>query len=769
MRRLYTATAACCAIFAALAFCRADDAAPGGSATDWEEVRLTLDGLMRLKGRHLDGTWHPVVSISKARISGKDAWARLGLLEADPQSEAIRLRLDALLWIPGEREGRRVNVRIDAQRGPNRKLTGTYSGTSGELALSGEVHGEIHIVWPTRVADWVSVDPGEHPRLIFRRSDLPDLRRRAVTVEGARILQCTKQLLSRSSYSVWHPAGYAFLYCATGRAVWLDKCHGALDDTLRGRRSPDSRYDFTNPTGQLRAGPAIAAIALAYDMAYEGLDARFRQELARRIQDHPLTVAIVERPDYGPGEHDFGAHQGSIGTALLSIRGDPGVDADRVERWFLSVLERVKREISHGYGERGYYYEGHGAGRVSSNSGIVPFIQACRIAAGLDFMERSSNARWLFTRWAHELARQGSEGDQSGTSALERGVLADTGLGPYGPAAAGDFCQGFGICPDRYKAAMLWVYNHIVDPRPTDRKDYDVRVVPHHGAYALANWPLGMEEQHPTSVLARTLHDPGPGYIVTRNAWSEHGDIVVSVLLGSEPAAGRGMASGGGVELMGMGLRAEFPAMFYQSKLGYAQMAEDGSTVLTAVPITANPADLLGLHRRDDVISALLTRSPEKTTIGKETLVSVGDLDGSEFRDRFNTAVRKDLTRGVSALAIDFSGRCGAPALLAMTGPYLGKTIGRSDYVSNGKRQTRIGIRDAAGRDLRLKDGTNTRVRRVIADGLPYCVMTLQSGDAPKVSTRGNRLIVGGVSVHFDGVKMVLEEVSDGSRPIPGE
>ena len=49
--------------------------------------------------------------------------------------------------------------------------------------------------WPAPVAGFVAPQPGEHPRLFFRKSELPALRQRAQTPEGKLILARLKKLL----------------------------------------------------------------------------------------------------------------------------------------------------------------------------------------------------------------------------------------------------------------------------------------------------------------------------------------------------------------------------------------------------------------------------------------------------------------------------------------------------------------------------------------------------------------------------------------------
>ena len=49
--------------------------------------------------------------------------------------------------------------------------------------------------WPRAVEGFVSPEPGEHPRLFFRRSEIPELRRRLETAEGQAILGRLKKVL----------------------------------------------------------------------------------------------------------------------------------------------------------------------------------------------------------------------------------------------------------------------------------------------------------------------------------------------------------------------------------------------------------------------------------------------------------------------------------------------------------------------------------------------------------------------------------------------
>jgi len=99
--------------------------------------------------------------------------------------------------------------------------------------------------WPAPVKDFKPSASGEHPRLFFRKADLPALKARAATPEGKQIIARLRILLNGSdgesmpttfnparedkegsgefhyktgigAYTLWHGAGYGMLYQLTG-------------------------------------------------------------------------------------------------------------------------------------------------------------------------------------------------------------------------------------------------------------------------------------------------------------------------------------------------------------------------------------------------------------------------------------------------------------------------------------------------------------------------------------------------------------------------
>jgi hypothetical protein len=61
--------------------------------------------------------------------------------------------------------------------------------------------------WPADVKDWKKPEPGEHPRLLFRKGDVPDIRKRAETPEGKAIVRRLRFLLDGKNGDTLLPPG----------------------------------------------------------------------------------------------------------------------------------------------------------------------------------------------------------------------------------------------------------------------------------------------------------------------------------------------------------------------------------------------------------------------------------------------------------------------------------------------------------------------------------------------------------------------------------
>lgn len=495
--------------------------------------------------------------------------------------------------------------------------------------------------WAKPVAGWVPVQPGEHPRLFFRKSDLPALRARMETPEGRAILARLRATLgggeamptiynpatraySRGSYSaqilkqegaytISHAAGFGFLYQLTGDAKYADLARQCVEKAIAGQRDRDDRYSLVAPGGQLRAGPSLGWYALAYDLCYDGWPADFRATVlttlmtvndaahgkalqqadptSKRMSAMDLGVLAL-RPKHMPASNHYGSIVGGAILTLLAIKGDPGADAALVDEGLAKSEQRIVGLFTTGFGDAGYYAEGPGPSHVAANTALAPALQALRVAAGRDYTQQPG-VRWMTMRWAYDLIA-GKDGRpkypcrQIGHNAS---YGTDDFLGPEqggGMSHGGWFSQGFGIIPDEMKPALLWTWTNVV--RDAMKDNYDTANYPHRAILAFINWPIGVQPRNPAEVLPRIRHDTIHGYLSTRNRWQDSDDVIVSVWTQSGPRGWIGrkpvpsdhtqiMAYGGGHLTMLGGSGGGAPSIVWQQPDGSAAFAAGGGKV----------------------------------------------------------------------------------------------------------------------------------------------------------------------------------------------
>ena len=182
---------------------------------------------------------------------------------------------------------------------------GRFDGTFRDQEVGGNARGE----WRTRDdagrPGLQPVEPGEHPRLLFRKQDLPKLRERMDSPLG-------RAAMARMNTA----AGLAFRYQLTGEADYArqsrDLVAAHLADTSSGSKGVRARV----------WGWRLEQIALAYDMCQDAWDEDFRQE----VRDYVMEWAsrIMDNPSFLHGEikwHMASTYPGTIyyGGALASL------------------------------------------------------------------------------------------------------------------------------------------------------------------------------------------------------------------------------------------------------------------------------------------------------------------------------------------------------------------------------------------------------------------------------------------------------------------
>jgi len=480
--------------------------------------------------------------------------------------------------------------------------------------------------WWTPVKEHREVKRGEHPRVLFRRDEVREIRRRAGTDEGKRIVARLRRLLDGRNgdtlptkfnktaphnhkhsdtpknigeyFTSFHAPGYAMLYQLTGEKKYADLARQAVELMFDGAIDIDNRYAWFKPGTDLRVGTLLMSVGLTYDLAYDGWDEKFRRKVAEALQDYDMVAAsgnheitvrhLMGRTGYPPASNHYGSHFGGTLLAMLAIKDDPGVDSERVEQRIAEGLDMIPNFFHYGFGEGGWYQEGPHPSRLSTNGGFLSGLQATKNVLGRDYISARPNGQFATLRWVYWLTA-----DSAGRPVfLNRGTYGSDSM--YGRAPmvshSADFAFGFGTVADKYKPAVEWTYDNFVaswDRGPArphwtneGEESFTAFFYPMQAVFALVNWPVDSEPVNPGKLLPKHHVDKVNDYFVSRNHWQDRNDIVVTFSTGGGPWGYHRAQGRGSVHLRAYGQKITLPGRFGHAKPYAHAAAEDGSFTL---------------------------------------------------------------------------------------------------------------------------------------------------------------------------------------------
>ena len=459
----------------------------------------------------------------------------------------------------------KLTVKIDGRR--DITVDGSFDGswTEGVTHLKADDRP-----WFVPVRGFKPPTPGEHPRLLFRRSDLSALRKKAQTREGQAIVKRLRYLLDGADgetmtsvfseathaymgggykntvvdtpgvYTMSHVAGYGLLYQLTGDKKYAEFGRQCFERALAGVRDRDDRYSFRGPGGPLRAGPTLGWYAVGYDLCYDGWDATTREKFGRAIAEYgeasstekekkPSTIEALARGTMPPSSNHFGMQIGGASLALLAVSGEKWVDQERIDRLLAVAGKSMVRNVSEGFGDGGFFREGDGTGSMASQIAYLSAVQAWKNVRGKDFVNvERPNVRMLTLKWIYQtIVRDGRPDFWPIRGSYGHNVWSREGV-----SGAGYFAIGFGGVTTADQAAMKSYYNRFLleaDEAAETPLDTPCRY-PHLAVCSLVNWPVGLKERNPADVLPLCYRDSTCGFHVWRNRWQDADDTVITVL-----------------------------------------------------------------------------------------------------------------------------------------------------------------------------------------------------------------------------------------------
>jgi len=492
------------------------------------------------------------------------------------------------------------------------------------VTLAGFATADAADTWPAPVEGFRPPAPGEHPRLLFRESDLPALKAKANTVEGRAIIARLKYLLGGGeamptvynqnppinigpsgpaelppgAFTVNHAAGFGLLYQLTGEQKYADLARQCLDKVFEGQVDRDERYSWTAPGTGFRLSGVLQGVAIAYDLCYDAWPEDYRRHVVKQIQEvgpkrvggkgQPLTLEVLAKGgNYPPSSNHFGAYLSGPGIAALAIKGDPGADNSRLDNIIDTVEKSMQRLLTNGYGDGGWFGEGSGSDKTAMQPGVLGYFIAARLVQGKDWTRGKPNGRLIVLTRALELIPR-----PDGVQRPERGHYAH---GPYfwpgatrqrfadrgGWSADGLFAIGIGALPEQYRPGMKWIYENFVEPdaAPSERI-YEARIDPLHAVYAFVNWPVDTEAENPAEDFPLAVLDSLHGYVLARNGFDDVNDILFTGLSRTGPTGYHKTKAPQDVIIWGMGYELKM-GQFSNDGIADWQAADDGSVMFT--------------------------------------------------------------------------------------------------------------------------------------------------------------------------------------------
>ncbi|MGC9455318.1 MAG: hypothetical protein ACP5HU_10705 [Phycisphaerae bacterium] len=283
--------------------------------------------VLHLSLRLQQGRWQRVVG-----TAGHFSRAiHLGFVtDSELEDDAIRLsmRLDVRddSWT---NSGGWAEYDVTLRRDEDGSFVGRYSGQFRDKPVEGIAEGQ----WapPFEAPDgFRPITAGEHPRILFRKEDIPELREKLDTPLG-------EAWREKADDGI----GLGILYQLTGEREYAEQARRFVERLLEGDYS--GVYAPGSHHGMLHWGPVWEQAGVTYDLCYDAWDEEFRGRVERFITMWTQRIFYHRTMFNTQGIYNYGSAEAGwyyYGPALscLALWGEPGeepvkpIEYDAVEQ-----------------------------------------------------------------------------------------------------------------------------------------------------------------------------------------------------------------------------------------------------------------------------------------------------------------------------------------------------------------------------------------------------------------------------------------------------
>jgi hypothetical protein len=188
--------------------------------------------------------WQPVagwaIQNNKSLHSGR-------VTEAMIANDEARLKISMNIHSDPYVRGGRGEYVVSLRRKTGRAFAGTFTGAYKGVAVSGAAEG---LIGPRQSPATVPAQPGEHPRILFRKGDLPRLKARAETDFGKASLAAMNDAI-----------GLGLKYQITGDSSLAAQARRAVEAEM-------ADQEGGHGPGKRAWGPRLEQVAMTYDLCY---------------------------------------------------------------------------------------------------------------------------------------------------------------------------------------------------------------------------------------------------------------------------------------------------------------------------------------------------------------------------------------------------------------------------------------------------------------------------------------------------------------------
>jgi hypothetical protein len=265
---------------------------------------------------HEDGQWQIIIgnapSFNRGHHRGRVLNSQLALQHVDL---TIEMNINSDLWVPG---GRAV-YEIGLRRVGNGKYEGTFTGMFRGKRMTGKSSAE-RVEVPQPAAGFVPFKNDEHPRILFRKSDIPTLKEKAKAPTG-------RLAMDKIRSEDKNATALGVMYQFTGDKSYAKKAIPLV------RAKTKERGAGAFSTGHIW-GERLAYVALAYDLCKDAWDEEFIGEVQHYL--NWITERLIFRPrsvsskvNWSPNSNYHAWLRGGAGIGSLALVGDRGSKPQR--------------------------------------------------------------------------------------------------------------------------------------------------------------------------------------------------------------------------------------------------------------------------------------------------------------------------------------------------------------------------------------------------------------------------------------------------------